>query len=458
MNSNANDLIANMTPEQRKALLLRLAQEKQAKPKLRPLSFAQQRLWFLDQLEPESPLYNIPIALTIEGPLKSALLERAIQEIIARHEALRTTFTVVDEQPVQVIAPHLVLHLQVQDLSMYSPAQQEREIQCLAQEEAQRPFQLSKGPLLRASLLHGNPDRHALLLTVHHIVADGWSTRVFMHELTTLYRAFSQGLPSPLPPLSIQYADFALWQREWLQASILEKQQEYWRHKLLGAPALLSLPSDFPRPTVQAFQGARESFVIAQETSAQLKALSKRERVTLFIAVLSAFYVFLYRYSGQEDLVIGTPIANRTRTEVEPLIGVFINTLALRTRISEHMSFREIIGRIRETCVDAYNNQDLPFEQLIEILQPERSLGYTPLFQVMFGLQEGGLDEFRFPELTFTPLKRDIYTSKFDLSLDIVATSEGMRCIFEYRTDLFLRETIQRMIGHFQRTLAALLT
>ncbi len=458
MTEYSPDAVARMTPQQRKVLLLRLTQKKLAQATLRPLSFAQQRLWFLDQLEPASPLYNIPVALSIAGNLESSVLERSIQEIIARHEALRTTFTLLDEQPMQKIAPQVELHLLLHDLTMYPSAQQASEVQRLAQEEALRPFQLSTGPLIRATLLCKGPVQYVLLLTMHHIVADGWSAKILTEELAALYQAFAQGLPSPLPPLLIQYADFAIWQRDWLQASVLEEQKKYWHRQMQGAPTLLSLPSDFPRPAMQSFKGARMHFVIPETMNVQVKELSKQARITSFITVLSAFYVFLYRYSGQEDLVVGTPIANRTRTEIEPLIGFFINTLALRLKLSGKMSFREVIEQVRKICINAYNHQDLPFEQLIEMLQPERSLSYTPLFQVMFGLHEATFDEFHLPGLTFTPLSRDFYTSKFDLSLDIVDTPQGLRCLFEYSTDLFVKETVQRMSVHFQQTLAALLT
>jgi amino acid adenylation domain-containing protein/thioester reductase-like protein len=457
MPDNHLNLIAKMTPVERKALLLQLTEKKQAQLRKVPLSFAQQRLWFLQQFEPESSFYTIPLALTIEGLLDRSILIDAIQEIVARHEVLRTTIDMIQEQPTQVIAPYLEIPLSFHDLSTLSETQQATEIQQLVQEEAQCPFHLSKEPLIRMVLLRQDQNHHVFLLTMHHIVSDGWSIKVFMQELSVLYQAFSQKLPSPLPPLPIQYADFTLWQRQSLQASTLEKQQAYWCQQLEGAPTLLSLPTDFPRPAIQTFQGARISFVLPPALSAQIKTFSQQHQTTVFMTILAVFYVFLYRYSGQEDLVVGTPIANRTRTEVEPLIGFFVNTLALRTKLAAHLGFLEVLSRVRETCVNAYNYQDLPFEQLIEALQPERSLSHTPLFQVMFGQQNNTIDEIHIPGLSFAPLTRHSSTSKFDLTMDITETPQGVKCVVEYSIDLFTSETIQRMITHFQQIVISLL-
>ncbi|MFB3092706.1 MAG: condensation domain-containing protein, partial [Dehalococcoidia bacterium] len=351
-----------------------------------PLSFAQQRLWFLEQWEPNSSIYNVPVALRLTGPLNVAALEQSLNEISRRHEALRTTFSVVDGQPAQVIAPKLNLTLPVLDLRELTEIERDAEVQRLVVEEAQAPFDLAQGPLLRASLLRLGQEEHVLMLTMHHVVSDGWSLNVLFRETTTLYQAFSTGEPSPLPEIPIQYADFALWQRQWLQGEELESQLAYWKEQLDGIPPVLELPTDRPRPAVETFRGAQQFLLLPDALTRSLKALSQREEVTLFMTLLAAFQTLLHRYTGQDDILVGFPIANRNRAEIEGLIGFFVNTLVLRTDLSGEPTFRELLGRVREVALDAYTHQDLPFEKLVAELHPERDISRNPLFQVIFQL------------------------------------------------------------------------
>jgi len=417
------------------------------------LSFAQARLWFLEQLEPGSSAYNIPAAVRLTGSLDVVALEQSLQEIVQRHEALRTTFAMVSGEPIQVISPVLALTLPLVDLHSLPEAQQEAEVERLATESAQQPFDLAMGPLLRATLLNLGEAEHVLLLTMHHIVSDGWSMGVLIRELAALYEAFSTGKPSPLPELPIQYADFAHWQRQWLQGEVLAAQLSYWQQQLAGAPAVLELPTDRPRPAVQTFRGATQFLALPEPLSQKLKTLSQRSGVTLFMTLLAAFQTLLYRYTGQEDICIGSPIANRNRSETEDLIGFFVNTLVLRTDMSENPSFKELLLRVREVTLGAYAHQDLPFEQLVEALQPERNLSHQPLFQVMFVLQNAPMSALELPDLTLSSLNIDSSTAKFDLTMSMEDTEQGLVGSLEYNTDLFDAATISRMREHFQTLL-----
>src|SRR5919199_263585 len=417
------------------------------------LSFAQARLWFLEQLEPGSYAYNIPAAVRLTGSLHVAALQQSLNEIVQRHEALRTTFAMVNGEPIQVIAPVLALTLPSVDLRELPQAQQEASVERLATEEAMRPFDLAQGPLLRATLLQLGQAEHVLLLVMHHIVSDGWSMGVLIRELAALYEAFSTGKPSPLPELPIQYADFAHWQRQWLQGEVLAAQLSYWQQQLAGAPSLLELPTDRPRPAVQTFSGATQLLALPQPLSQKLKALSQKSGVTLFMTLLAAFQTLLYRYTGQDDICIGSPIANRNHSETERLIGFFVNTLVLRTPLSGNPSFQELLGRVREVALGAYAHQDLPFEQLVEALHPERSLSHHPLFQVMFVLQNAPMPALELPGLTLSSLEIDSKTAKFDLTLSMEDTEQGLVGALEYNTDLFDAAAIGRMLGHFQTLL-----
>ena len=413
-----------------------------------PLSFAQQRLWFLDQFEPDSPLYNIATAVRMEGRLDVAALERTLSEIVRRHEVLRTTFAISEGEPVQVIGPAKPLQLPITDLSALEPEAREVEARRLVQQEAQTPFALASGPLLRAALLRLSTEEHIVLLTMHHIVSDGWSMGVLVQEVVTLYRAYVQGEETPLPELRIQYADYAAWQREWLQGAVLDQQLTYWRDQLRGAPEVLALPSDYARGAVARYRGAVEALYVPAELTAALKELSRREGATLFMTLLAGFQTLLYRYTGQTDLVVGTPIANRTRGETEALIGFFVNTLALRSRLNGAAGFRELLRQVRETTLAGYQHQDVPFERIVEELQPELSLSLTPLFQVMLALQNADVPELDLPGLRVSPVTQKALTAKFDLLLVVVEGNESMSLHAEYSTDLFSAATIQRLLRH----------
>jgi amino acid adenylation domain-containing protein len=418
-----------------------------------PLSFAQQRIWFLDQLQPHSGFYNIPSALRLRGVLDSEALERSLNEIVRRHEALRTIFPNRDGEPVQIILNDLQLRLSVLDLSTLADAEREARLRELVAVEAAQPFALDRAPLLRASLLQLAADEHVLLLTTHHIVSDGWSMGVLVQELTALYDAYSQGEKSPLPELSIQYADYAMWQRSWLQGDVLERQLRYWRDQLEDAPSVLELPTDRARPAMQSYRGAAQAVVLPAELSDSLKSLSRREGVTLFMTLLAAFDVLLHRYSGQPDFSVGTAIANRNRAEVEPLIGLFFNTLTLRADLSGDPSFSELLGRTREVSLGAYAHQDLPFEQLVEAIQPVRDLSRSPLFQVMFILQNAPLQATQLSGLSAELMDIDIRTAKLDLILTMSESERGLTASIEYNSDLFDPETITRVFNHYEAIL-----
>ncbi|HEX8149385.1 MAG TPA: amino acid adenylation domain-containing protein [Pyrinomonadaceae bacterium] len=414
-----------------------------------PLSFAQERLWFLHQLEPESTIYNVHAAVRLSGALDAAALGRTIDEIVRRHEAVRTTFGTVGGETVQVIAPELDLGLPVLDLSGLGPAEREAEVRRLGRAEALRPFDLTRGPLMRTTLLRLREEDHVFLLTMHHIVSDAWSMGVLIREVAALYAAFAAGRPSPLAELPIQYADFALWQRQHLTGEVLASQLEYWKGRLAGAPPSLQLPVANPRPPVQSFSGATYDFTLPEELAEGLKELSRREGVTLFMTLLAAFQTLLYRYTGEPDVVVGSPIANRTLHETEGLIGFFANTLVLRTDLSGEPSFRELLGRVREVALGAYAHQDLPFEKLVEELQPERSLSYGPLFQVVFVLQNTPQEELELPGLRLTQVPVQGETAKFDITLSMTETKRGLRGELEFNTDLFTRESARQLLDHF---------
>jgi len=418
-----------------------------------PLSFAQQRLWFIDQLDPGNSVYNFPVAVRLKGSLNLAAIEQSLNEIVRRHEALRTTFSMVDGQPSQIIASRLLITLPIVDLRELPEAERESEVQRLVVEEARRPFELARGPLLRARVLRLAEDEQVGLLTMHHIVSDGWSAGILIRELAALYQAFCAQRPSPLPELPIQYADFAYWQREWLQGAVLQRQLDYWKQKLDGAPPLLELPEDHIRPAVQTFRGSHQSLLLPKAIGRALSALSRQEAATLFMTLLAAFKVLLHCYTRQDDLVVGTPVANRNRLEIEGLIGFFVNALVLRTDLSGNPTFRELIRRVRKVCVDAYVHQDLPFERLVEEFHIERDLSRNPLFQVMFVLQNSSLHAVELPGMTLNPVIADGGTTHFDLTLHITDTEQGLVGTAAYNTDLFDADTITRMLAHFQTLL-----
>ncbi|MCG3161078.1 MAG: Linear gramicidin synthase subunit D [Acidobacteria bacterium] len=419
-----------------------------------PLSFAQQRLWFLDQLSPGNSLYNISQAIQVKGALDSAALERTLNEIVRRHEILRTTFASIDGKPVQVITPDLRLALPVVDLGNLEEAEREIEARRLAAVEAAQPFDLSRGPLLRATLLRLEPERHVVLFTMSHIVSDGWSIGVLVREVGMLYDAFANGRPSPLPELPIQYADFAQWQRRWLRGEEMERRLAYWKKQLANSPPMLALPTDRPRPAVQTFRGRVQSISLTSELSAAIRELSRQTDCTLFMTLLAAFKTLLLRYTGQEDILVGTVVANRNRAEIEPLIGFFVNTLALRGDLSGDPSFRELLGRVREMTLGAYAHQDLPFEKLVGEIQPDRDLSHAPLFQVAFQLRSARHQEaFEAPGLALSLLEVESKTAKFDLALSMVEGKDRLSGTLEYNTDLYDDATITRLLGHFRTLL-----
>ncbi len=414
-----------------------------------PLSSAQTRLWFLTQLDPQSCAYNLPSALRLRGKLNFQALEDSINEIVQRHEVLRTIFREVEGQPQADVIPKLTLTIPIIDLRGHSQADTTNEVERLRQQEEETPFNLTNGPLIRLKVLYLTDDEQILLLNLHHIVADAWSKGVFIEELRQLYHAFSQGKPSPLPALPIQYADFAHWQQKRLQGDALTQQLDYWKQQLTDITPL-SLPTDQPRPLTQTFNGGSESFILPSEVTQQLKSLAKQQDSTLFMTLLSAFVVLLYRYTQQEDICVGSPIANRSHPEIEPLIGFFLNTLVFRTNLSENPSFLDVLSRVKKVCLEAYENQDFPFEKLVEKLQPSRHLNHSPLFQVMFTLQKNTTkNNLSLPGLSVEVIEKEWTTAKFDLSLNMEETEDGVKAIFEYNTDIFERETIQRMVKHF---------
>ncbi|MGV0104585.1 Non-ribosomal peptide synthetase [Nostoc sp. DSM 114160] len=414
-----------------------------------PLSYAQQRLWFLDQFEPNSPFYNIPMALRLVGNLDRVALEQSLQEIIHRHEALRTNFITVDGKPSQIIQTETTWTVSVVDLKYLSTTEREITSQQLAQQQVTQPFDLAKEALIRATLVVLNETEHVLLVCMHHVVSDGWSMGVFVQELAALYDAYAQGQPSPLAPLPIQYADFAIWQRNWLQGEVLQSQLNYWQQQLQDAPALLSLPTDRPRPAVQTYHGTHQEFALSLELTSKLTKLSQEQGCTLFMTLLAAFDTLLYRYTGTEDILVGSPIANRDRSEIEGLIGFFVNTLVMRTSLTGNPSFSELLTRVRSMAMEAYSHQNLPFEMLVEALQPERNLSHTPLFQVMFVLQNAPTSELGLTGLTVNRLPIKGTTSRFDLTLSMENTATGLAGWWEYNTDLFDASTIERMTSHF---------
>ncbi|HJX26888.1 MAG TPA: condensation domain-containing protein, partial [Thermoanaerobaculia bacterium] len=418
-----------------------------------PLSFAQQRLWFLDQLAPGNPAYNIPLAVQLTGVLRRSALEAAFQEVVRRHEALRTSFLSVSGQPVQRIAGQAAVPLPLVDLEALGKPAQEDELRRLVRAETLRAFDLSAGPLIRTTLVRLEPCRHAVLVTMHHIVSDGWSLGVFLGELGALYAAFAEGRPSSLPELAVQYADYAVWQRTWLSGERLEAEIAWWKHRMAGVPANLELPADRPRPPRQSFRGGVWPVSLAPESRNALVSLGRDAGATPFMVILALFQVLLARWSGQEDILVGTPIAGRTRAETEPLIGFFVNTLALRSDLAGEPSLRVLLGRVRETALDAYAHQEIPFERLVEEIQPERDLGRSALVQTLLALQNTPVTAAQVSELAFLPLEEEGETAKLDLSLHLSEQEDWIRGRFTYSTDLFEAATVARLAERFQRLL-----
>jgi amino acid adenylation domain-containing protein len=434
-----------------------------------PVSFAQQRLWFLDQLIPENTIYNVPTVIRLTGSLNLTALEQTFNEIVHRHESLRTTFIVLDGQPLQAIAPSLTIPISVLDLQLLPDGGREVEVKSIVTAEIEHPFDLSSGPLLRVKLLVLSKTEHILLLNMHHIICDDWSIGVLIRELGILYTAFAQKQPSPLLELPLQYADFAHWQREWLQGEVLQTQLTYWQQQLNGI-SMLHLPTDKPRPAIQSYEGATQFFELPKKLTDALEKLSQQEGVTFFMTLLAAFKTLLYRYTHQEDIAVGSPIANRNRSEIEGLIGFFVNSLVLRSNLSGNPTFRELLGRVREITLGAYSQQDLPFDKLVEELHPERNLSHHPLFQVVFSLQNAPMSALELPGLVPSFMNIDLNKTRFDLELHLWKCSddfrslwganweysEGLRGVIVYNTDVFDKATINRMLEHFKTLLSSI--
>ena len=414
-----------------------------------PLSHAQQRLWFLTQVDPESAIYNVPAALRLDGALDLAALGHTLNEILRRHQALRTRFIAIDGEPFQVVEPAGTLPLPLLDLSALGATEQEDRVQWQVLEEARRPFDITHTPLIRAGVLKLGPTRHVVMLTLHHIVSDGWSLGVLIREVSALYAAHVAGRPSDLPELPIQYADFAQWQRRWLTGEVLQRQLAHWVQTLADPPPTLQLPTDRPRSAVQTFRGARHHFSLAAPASAALRELAQREQCTPFMIVMAVFNILLMRYSGQADLCVGIPVANRNRPETEPLIGFFVNTLVLRTRLERREPFIDLLRHVRSAALAAFANQDLPFEYLVETLRPDRSMRHSPLFQVMLAMQNAPFGTLAAADLKIERLPVVDIHAKFDFALDVYEAEGCFAGFFEYNIDLFDAATIERMAAHF---------
>jgi len=459
--------LAGLSPAKRALLELRLMKKhaagtakrvipRRANREVAPLSYNQQGLWVLNQLMPGTSLYHTPMAVRLTGNLNVTALKRSLNSIVARHDALRTTFVTLEGTPSQLIASEALLELPLIDLSGEREAEREPAAQRLLQHEARRPFDLSQGPLVRSILVRLSEQEHILLVTMHHIVTDGWSVGIFQRELSELYKGFAAGEEATLPELPIQYPDYAAWQRRWFAGELYESQLAYWKKVFAPLPAVLELPTDHPRPNAQApgaFRGAHQTICLPKQLTIELKLLSQRQGATLFMTLLAAYEILLQRYSGEDDIVVGTPIAGRQMPETESLIGLFINTLPLRTSLSGDPSFREVLGRVKEAALGAYANQDLPFERLVKELQPERTLAHNPLFQVMFVLQSEEISPLQLPGLVTEHFRIGNTMANFDLTLDVVERDGQLICLFESNADLFESDTVARLMGHFQTLL-----
>jgi amino acid adenylation domain-containing protein/non-ribosomal peptide synthase protein (TIGR01720 family) len=466
--SKVLERLGALTPRQRRLLDLRLKEERvdlskihiiprQKDLKSLPLSYAQQRLWFIQQLQPDNPYYSISFALRLTGDLNISALERSFKEIVRRHEVLRTYFEAVDGQPRQVIVEALPWKLEVIDLTAFAESEREDRALRIIDEKVGRPFDLSRLPLCLASLLRLREREHILIFTTHHIISDGWSMGVLVNEVSSLYEAFGTDKPSPLPELPVQYGDYTVWQRDWLQDEVLDRQRQYWKGQLTGELSTLELPTDRVRPSVQSFRGATKSFITGKEVTEGLKKVSKDEGITLFMMLLAGFQTLLHRYTGQTDLLIGTDIANRNRYEVEGLIGFFVNQLVLRTSVSGDLTVSELLKRAREVTLGAYSNQDLPFERLVQEIHPERDPSRQPLFQVKLLLQNVPMPTLELRGISLAPVERSNNSAKFDLILSFTGEGETLRASLDYSTELFDHSTIRRMARHLETILTAMI-
>ncbi|NEQ97357.1 MAG: AMP-binding protein, partial [Cyanothece sp. SIO2G6] len=457
--------LAEVPIQKRNALLKRLAQDginplslpivPTAPTEMAPLSWSQERLWFLEQFETTRTLYNLPVVMRVDGSLRLDWLQNILNAIAHRHHILSTTFQSVDDQVVQVQHPGGHWPLRVEDWRDQGYSVQDSSVQAFIQREVAKPFDLTTGPLVRATAIQLADTVTILLLDRHHIVWDGWSTDQFSQELAQRFTAYHHGQVPELPPLPIQYADYAQWERQWFVVEAYKQQLAYWQTQLADAPALLQLPTDYPRPPEQQFRGWTHTVSLGTTLSQQVKAIAQQQGVTVFMVLLAAFQVLLARYSGQSDIVVGTPIAHRQRPELEPLIGFFVNTLALRTQVDTAETVADLLQSVRTTTLDAYAHQDVPFERVVDALNPGRSLAYAPLLQVMFVLQPAA-QALELPGITLTPMAMETHTAKFDLTLTLEEVDPGFTSHWEYNTDLFAVETISRMAQHFETLLGAM--
>ncbi|MDF5732843.1 MAG: condensation domain-containing protein [Rhizonema sp. PD38] len=468
--SDLSQRIAKLSPEKLKLLAQQLSQKKvdafsrpqithqSRESNLFPLSFAQQRLWFLDQMQPGNIAYNIYLPMRLSGLLNVAALEQTFQEVVRRHAALRTTFSKKDGQPVQVIAPPITWALPKVNLQELPPDKREAEVLRLVNEEDEQPFDLAKGPLLRVTLLRLSETEHVLLFSMHHIISDGWSLGVFIREIEVLYEAFCNHKPSPLSELPIQYADYAVWEQQWFRGKVLETQLDYWRRQLGGKLPSPKLPTDRPRSVVQTFQAATYHFNLSLNLYQALQKLSQQTNVTLFMILLVVLATLLHRYTQQDDIFVGTNVSNRNQAETQGLIGFFVNILVLRTNLSGNPTFRELLSQVREMTLEAYDHQNLPFAKLVEELQSERHLSQTPMFELLFVMENASLIKSRqLSGLTMSSLQRKSSNAKFDLSLFITETEQGLKGNYwNYNADLFDATTIKRMSDHFEMLLSSI--
>ena len=414
-----------------------------------PLSFAQERLWFLCQLDPESTAYSMPGSLRLRGKLDTEALERAFLELTRRHETLRTTFRFADGQPEQVISFEPVVALEKVDLCALPVVAREKDAARLAEEQSRKPFDLVSGPLFRAALYKLGDEDHMIHTNMHHIIADYWSFGVMIREFVEFYGAFVAGTTPQLPELPVQYADFSYCQRKWLQGEVLETHLAYWKQKLGGELATLDLPTDRPRPAIQTHRGAKASLIVEQGLVEALRELSRRQGASLFMVLLAAFKALLIRYTGQEDILVGTPIAGRNRTELEGVIGFFINTIVMRNDLSGNPTFKELLERVRKTALEAYAHQEMPFEKIVEELAPKRDLSHTPLFQVFFNYIVAEDYQAELPGFTVETFGEPEYESKFDITLYVLEQDDAIRLTALYNADLFDAERIARMLKQY---------
>ncbi|MGG3655335.1 condensation domain-containing protein, partial [Bacillus pseudomycoides] len=449
--SSIDNNIDTLSHDERRKLLEKILLNESEGFSTFPLSFSQQRLWFLEQFMPGSPVYNYPLVLRLCGLLNVKVLEKSLNEILHRHDILRISISSEKGKAVQNVNPYKKLTISIIDLSDLMEDERENLAIQKAKQEVQKPFMLSKGPLIRFTLIKLNQLEHILVVNTHHIISDGWSMGVLINELSVLYEAFNKGLNSPLPNLPIQYTDYAAWQREWLEGEVLEKQGAYWKEKLGGDLPILELPTDRPPSNSPSLRGSLYEFKIPKDLTEKLKSLCKEEGSTLYMLLLATYNVLLHRYSGQDDILVGTPIANRDREEVENLIGFFVNTLVLRTNFSGNLTFRQLLRQVREAALESYTHQDFPFDRLVEELKPDRGMSQSPLFRVMFQYQNAPMKPVTMSDLTVESLSIYREAAKFDLTLTFMDEEETDSLIgyLEYNMDLFDLKTIERMIEHF---------